>query len=299
MSEIEKNTSNEDEEISLIDLFSVVIRHRFMIILGTILVFVLFAGYLFVLPMLSKNEQNRGVTVKYSISVTSVPTGISSELPVRLRDLKTVVNSEFNDIIFLVKEIKKTNPFSDGSDSQLTDFEYNTYVQNLVKDKNITIAPSSIRDEIVITMKIPEQNLTKASVFVDNMIDSVNAVVDPVFLREVKKLEKTKQETYDEMVKSYSENSNISEAQILLLTVRQIKEFLEDYDKILKRELEPFVVLEPLGRLKKLAVTTVAAFFIFIFLAFLLNAIENIKQDPDASGKIKAAWIGGKLGKKE
>ena len=148
-------------------------------------------------------------------------------------------------------------------------------------------------------MKIPEQNLNTVTKLVDSMIYSVDSLVDPVFIKEVKKLEKTKQETYDEMLKSYSDNSNISEAQVLLLTVRQIKEFLEDYNTLLNRELEPFVVLEPLGRLKKLIVVTFAAFFVLIFIAFLLNAIENIKQDPDASGKIKAAWIGGKLGKKE
>ena len=61
---------------------------------------------------------------------------------------------------------------------------------------------------------------------------------------------------------------------------------------------EPFIIPEPLGRVKKTIIVTFAAFFILVFIAFCKNAVENIKQDPEASGKIKAAWDGGKLGKK-
>ena len=53
-----------------------------------------------------------------------------------------------------------------------------------------------------------------------------------------------------------------------------------------------------MGRVKKLIITTFAAFFIFVFIAFFKNAIENIKKDPEASGKIKSAWDEGKLGRK-
>ena len=97
---------------------------------------------------------------------------------------------------------------------------------------------------------------------------------------------------------SFSENSNITDAQSLMLTVRQIDEFMNSYDCISERTVEPFVILEPLGRVKKLIIATFAAFFIFVFIAFLKNAIENIKNDPEASGKIKAAWDNGKLGRK-
>ena len=83
-----------------------------------------------------------------------------------------------------------------------------------------------------------------------------------------------------------------------MLTVRQIDEFMSSYERISERLVEPFVILEPMGRMKKLVIATFAAFFIFIFIAFLKNAIENIKKDPEASGKIKSAWDSGKLGRK-
>jgi uncharacterized protein involved in exopolysaccharide biosynthesis len=34
-------------------------------------------------------------------------------------------------------------------------------------------------------------------------------------------------------------------------------------------------------------IVTFAAFFVSVFLAFLLNALENIKKDPEAMAKLK------------
>jgi hypothetical protein len=130
------------------------------------------------------------------------------------------------------------------------------------------------------------------------MIASVNEAVEVPFLTEVQKMKKSKQETYDEIKATFSENSNITDAQILMLTVRQVNEFMDTYKCISERTLEPFVILEPMGRVKKIIIATFAAFFILVFVAFLLNAIENIKNDPEASGKIKTAWDKGKFGRK-
>ena len=298
MSEIENNASYEDDEISLIDLFSVLIRHRMMIIIGTAVVFVLAVCYLFLYPVIVPKANKSEVSVKYSVALTSVSKGIADELPVKYKDFKKIVDAEFNDLVFLVKEIRKNNPFADGSEQELSDFQYNTYVQNLVKNKKLLIEPAVVRDEITVTMKISENQLSTATYLVDDMISSLNNSIDADFLKEVQNIRKTKQETYDEMTKSYSDNSNIADAQSLLLTVRQINEFLSDYTGFARRDLEPFVVIEPLGRVKKLVIITFVAFFIFVFIAFCKNAVENIKQDPEASEKIKAAWDGGKLGKK-
>lgn len=299
MSEIENNTSvAEDDEISLIDLFSVLVRHRMMIIIGTIAVFFAAALYLFIYPIVFPKAMKRVSTVEYSISVTPVPSVIGRELPAKFSSLKTVVNSEFNDVVFLVKELSKNNPYKSEDSKEISGFEFNTYVQKLMKDKKIQIYQAPVRDEIIVKMKIPEDNVDVATKLVDSMISSVNESVETIFLREVSNVKKTKLETYEEITTMFSENSNITDAQSLMLTVRQIDEFMNSYDCISERTVEPFVVLEPMGRMKKLVIATFAAFFIFVFIAFLKNAIENIKNDPEASGKIKAAWDNGKLGRK-
>ena len=297
MSEIESNTINSaDDEISLIDLFSVLIRHRMMIIIGTAAAFVLTGVYLFLVPVLFPKSMTREITVQYNVTVASVPGSIAGQLPGKVSNLKSAVNNEFSDPVFLVKELKKNNPFVTEGGKPLTDVQLNQMAQDLLKDKKIAIRNASIRDEV--TFRIPEDNLEIATKMVDSMVVSVNSSIEGVFLSEVEKLKKTRQETYNEILKAYSENSNISDAQSLMLIVRQIDDFMQGYTIIAERDVEPFVVLEPLGRVKKLIIATFAAFFIFVFLAFLNNAIYNIKKDPEASGKIKAAWDNGKLIKK-
>ena len=53
----------------------------------------------------------RESTVKYSISVTTVPGTISRELPGKISNLKSVLNAEFTDPVFLVKEMRKNMGF--------------------------------------------------------------------------------------------------------------------------------------------------------------------------------------------
>lgn len=299
MSEIENTTSvAEDDEISLIDLFSVLIRYRMMIIIGSAIVFVLTALYLFIMPLVFPKTMKRESTVKYSISVTTVPGTISRELPGKISNLKSVLNAEFTDPVFLVKEMRKNNPYQNENAKELTDFQFNKFIQDLQKEKKIRVYSAAVRDEVIVELTIPEDNLEIATNLIDGMIKSVNETVEPLFKKEVLNVKKTKQETYDEIQKSFSENSNLTDAQSLMLTVRQIDEFMNNYDCISERTEEPFVILEPLGRVKKLIIATFAAFFIFVFIAFLKNAIENIKNDPEASGKIKSAWDSGKLGRK-
>lgn len=299
MSELENNASyTEDDEISLIDLFSVIIRYRMMIVIGSAAVFVLAALYLFVRPVLFPKSMVRESTVEYSVNVTPIPAVIASELPAKYSNFKSVLNAEFTDVVVLVKELSKNNPYITSDSKDFTDVEFNRFVQELLKNKKIEIKAAPVRDEVTIKMTIPEENLDVATRFVDSMISYINNYTEGPFLQEIMKMKKSKQETYDEISSTFSENSNITDAQVLLLTVRQINEFMDTYKCICDRTLEPFVILEPMGRVKKLVIATFAAFFIFVFIAFLKNAIENIKKDPEASGKIKTAWDEGKLGRK-
>ena len=200
MSEIENTTSvAEDDEISLIDLFSVLVRHRILIVFGTVAVFFVAALYLFVYPLVFPKAMKRVSTVEYSVSVTPVPSVIGRELPSKFSSLKTVVNSEFNDVVFLVKEISKNNPFKDEDSKEISGFEFNTFVQNLMKNKKIQVYQAPVRDEIIIKMKIPEDNVDVATKLVDSMISSVNESVETIFLREVSNVKKTKLETYEEI----------------------------------------------------------------------------------------------------
>ena len=68
MSEIENKTIiKDDDEISLIDLFAVLIKYRFMICFGTIIAALVVGAYLFVWPKFAKIESvNKEVKIIYS-----------------------------------------------------------------------------------------------------------------------------------------------------------------------------------------------------------------------------------------
>ena len=57
---------------------------------------------------------------------------------------------------------------------------------------------------------------------------------------------------------------------------------------------EPFILPVAQGRMMKLVIVAFAAFFVTVFLAFALNAIRNIKADPQASKILSEAWKAGK-----
>ena len=73
-----------------------------------------------------------------------------------------------------------------------------------------------------------------------------------------------------------------------------IKAFKLKHDMFVQFLDDAFVITDPAGRTIKFIVATFAAFFIFVFTAFLLNAIENIKNDENAVSLIKKAWDEGK-----
>ena len=88
--------------------------------------------------------------------------------------------------------------------------------------------------------------------------------------------------------------SDISSLQSLQEFATDLQEFIGSFDGFLSLRGEPFVVPEGRGRIKKTVIIFLAAFFVFVFIAFLKNAIENIKADPVSSKLIADAWKAGK-----
>ena len=302
MNEIENNTPlTEDDEISLLDLIAVLIKHRFMIIFGTVFVFVFCCVKLFVLPALSKETKDRSVSIEYRIAVKQLPTALEQEISSQktMGIVKIMAESQFLDIISVVEEIKELNPYASEGSEKLKGYEYNSFVKNLMKNKQYGAASAPVRNEIVLTMIVPEANIDKANAFVQELTAKNNKELEDYFFPTIDAFEKSRRNAYEELTNSSYENSSKSDIQTVLLILNQIDEFRSEYTAFLSCTADPFIIPEPLGRAKKTIVVTFAVFFILVFVAFLLNAIDNIKKDPEASEKIKTAWIGGKIGRKK
>ena len=301
MNENEKNPSlTEDEEISLIDLFAVLIKHRILIVAGTIAAFILAVLYLFALPKLDKDNSNRNVTMEYRISVTQLPVALEQEISTQknLGVVKSMAESQFLDIISVVEEIKNVNPFTTEKSSKLEGYKYNSFVKGLMKEKKYEAKAATVRNEIVLTITVPESNIDLANRFVQNLTSKNNKELEDFFFPTIEAFKKSRKNAYDSLTAS-GETAGKSDIQTVLLMINQIDEFYANYSGFLNCSTEPFIIPEPLGRVKKTIIVTFAAFFILVFVAFVLNAVDNIKQDPEASEKIKSAWDGGKIGKKK
>ena len=297
MSEIENTTIAEEDEISLIDLFSVLIKHRFMIIAGTIAVGVIGIAYLFLLPILMKSTDKHAVTIEYTYQIDSLPLALEQELGFNDQKQKVIVSLasyNMNRLTLLADEVKKYNPFGAELD-EMTPYAYNRYIQTLSKEKKYTVTISPMQTELIVTLTVPENNISQASLMVNDIVSNTVTEIENYIFPKIDAIEKA---TNDSLSFVDSGDSSTS-TQKLKDTQVQIKNFKTTYEAFLTETGEPFILLEPLGRLKKLIIIVFAAFFIFVFIAFLLNAIENIKKDPEASGKIKTAWDGGKIARKK
>ena len=297
MSEIENTTIAEEDEISLIDLFSVLIKHRFMIIAGTIAVGVIGIAYLFLLPILMKSTDKHAVTIEYTYQIDSLPLALEQELGFSDQKQKVIVSLasyNMNRLTLLADEVKKYNPFGAELD-EMTPYAYNRYIQTLSKEKKYTVTISPMQTELIVTLTVPENNISQASLMVNDIVSNTVTEIENYIFPKIDAIEKA---TNDSLSFVDSGDSSTS-TQKLKDTQVQIKNFKTTYEAFLTETGEPFILLEPLGRLKKLIIIVFAAFFIFVFIAFLLNAIENIKKDPEASGKIKTAWDGGKIARKK
>lgn len=301
MNEINNTSVTEDDEISLLDLFAVLIKHRFLIVAGTLLVFVLVCLKLFIIPLLSKEPADRNVSIEYRIAVKQLPTALEQEISSEknMGIVKMMAESQFLDIISVVEEIKKLNPYASETSDKLKGYEYNSFVRDLMKNKKYEAKSAPVRNEIVLNIIVPESNIEMANRFVQNLTSKNNKELEEYFFPTIDAFEKSRRNAYEKLTASSFESSSKSDIQTVLLILNQIDEFRSEYSSFLSCSADPFIIPEPLGRVKKTIIVTFAAFFILVFIAFLLNAIDNIKQDPEASEKIKSAWLGGKIFRKK
>ncbi len=292
MNEIENNAPlAEDDEISLIDLFSVLIKHRFLIVTGTVVVAALCIFFLFFFPKINKSADKHSVTIEYTYQINSLPLSLEKELGYSDQKEKVIVslaNYNLTSLTFLAEKIKQYNPFDDDF-SKMTSYQYNRYIQNLTNNKKYQVEISPVQTSLTVTLAVPEKNISLANQLVQDMVSQTNSEIENFLFPKLDAIEKS----------ASASSSNTASAQGLKETQSLIRSFRASYTGFLTSAGEPFILLEPLGRLKKLIIVVFAAFFIFVFVAFLLNAVENIKKDPEASEKIKTAWDGGKITRKK
>lgn len=287
--EIEQKEKSEDE-ISLIDLIAVLVRHRKLVVLGTLIVTVLAGLYLFVVPLFVKKANTQNAKVAYTISVKAIPLSIATKLPDGEK-ITPLYLATYNAqrLPFLVDQIKKNNIFSN---TEMTSYEFNSFVQSLIKNKKIEIIESKLGNEYDIQLVIPIEKIDDASRLVRSMVSDTDINLQNYYNPLIQSL-LTSTTTTIEKARSSASADSAALQEVQNLNV-DLHEFTDNFSGFLSIRDEPFVIPEGRGRVKKLIIVFLAAFFVFVFIAFCKNAVANIKADPASNKLISDAWKAGK-----
>lgn len=289
-------TQNEDE-ISLIDLFAVVIRHRIMIVIGTIIITFIAGVYLFVAPMLSKKFDKSAVTVSYNVKVNTIPPSIMQKLPNAMGTPSYLARYNATRIQFLVDEFKAFPVFNDEN-NQMSEYEFNGHVQQILSKKQYNVKASELGSDFDIIMDIPLEKIPVANELVQDVVAKTEVELQNNFKPLIEELEDNTNTSIKKAKEVASSTTDMSSLQNLQNLQVEIEKYKSTHTNFLELKPTPFVIPQAQGRVKKLIIVCLASFFIFIFIAFLMNAVENVKADPDASKVISDAWNSGKRSKK-
>lgn len=281
---LEKN----DEEISLVDLFAVLVRYRKLI--GVMMFFTVVlavAGYFFY-PAYKYKKQWKGVSNTYEITVpmrihpgafffiNSARFRFYFTYPEIIRSLFEDTNQNLDDEKILAWLPPTFAVTKDGE---------TTYVS---KNEKFTIKERMGGFEFIYKTDNSESGI----VFLQNYLSRLNKAVE----QEVRPLAQSYVEIYEgnmdnEAFVDFSGNANPN---MYIMTKVWLKENADPLIQSFDPQVVELTHLNTMSQLRskyiKMALIFVfAVFFFSVFLAFALNAIRSIKNDEEAMAKIRDA----------
>ncbi len=302
----QENIIKENNEISIIDLLAVVIRFRKLIIFGTLIPTIIAAVYLFVVkpritPVVVQPEPYEEVKALYTIRLYYPQAKLYEGIAVNFNrhwDFNARILFDFINPT-IIGPLYEENQFADTCKKG----EGENYVTPLIKVGQITCA-NSYDTTYLITFNMPINSEEKLNDFVNSFIEYEHNLIQEKYLEDhIELLQVRMQRKLKEVENADPKTVNFDE-------IQRAKDILQDIETY-KRENKPFyeiegkpviertvITPEPISvkrdSPKKIIIVSLGSFFIFIFISFFINAIKSIKADPEASRKIKDAWISGK-----
>lgn len=326
-----ENTTNNDDEISLIDLFAVLLKHKKLIIFTTVgfAVFsVLFSIVSLILPPKISPLPNKYTSTAYMLIKDSSSSSAASRLSSSgLGSLLGGMSASSNGNSSLALYLATSNPFLDSivekydlvnkweikkspkAESRkalkrvlVADFDEDSSVFSIsFTDIDpefahlVTNSAVSYLEEVFKELGLDSNQLQK-----ENLEANLDACYNEIFRleKEVKKLESSVNNVYSAK-NTPTIMTDVSMIKLELSAQQEVYKNLKSQYELLKidmaSETPPFQVLErgeipdqksKPSRGKLCIILTFAGFFISIFTAFLINAIDNIKKDDVAMQKL-------------
>ena len=303
----------EEDTISLVDLVAVVVRHRRLIIGGTILVALAVIAALYApAPAGLEIGPQREFTVERSLYIASIPPGaaqyVNLDIPAAVRGVLAdprVVGNVYREF--------EEDPPEDRSQEQ-----YLTMVRRDIIDQRLRVSWDNNTRTITLSFAGPDSASTAA--FLQELLHATSAALSrtlqPLLMQATQDLATSLESTQAVLAQLVSESvgqtagpggSITPEAVLMTLnssggpTLSAFNETRATLDRMEAIAQEPASLLRPLGstavyeeptgsRSMIVIISTITAFFLTVFLAFVLEYIRRVKEDPEEVGKLTAAW---------
>lgn len=325
------SSSENNDEISLIDLFAVLLKRKWMIIIITMLAAVFVFVYSVISLMLPPeksylpNEYTVTANMLIKDSDSSGPS-LSGTASAAASMMGINLSSGGSSVSSLVLYLTSSNPFYDAIAQQFdlyTKYEFKkSPVANTRNALKKVISTNYDEESSVFSISFkdidPEFAVQVVNYGVDWLSNRLEELGVDTNLITKENLEKNLDISWNEIIKLtrqiadlqdgvaqgkfvWSKDLTIEQNKLELelsaqkSVYTQLKSQLELLKVNMQTETPSFQILERPSipdiksgpsRGKLCIIVTFAAFFISVFLAFLLNAIENIKKDPEAMAKL-------------
>lgn len=304
----------QDNTISLIDLVAVVVRHRALIMLGTILVSIFTLIALYIGPMVGLAVGPRSeYTAEQRVFVEDIPPSVRQYIAA---DPAITLQTILLDPRF-VGEVYA--PFEENAPADRTPERYLTMIRrNLINGPYNVEWDAGIR---TLTLRYTALGPENVTAFLEALMDHAEPMMSDQIKPRIEEARETIEVTLDDSraviaqsiaqaversvvatpaslstqeIITYLENDgshSLSALFSLLRASEDLQRLAEDDHLFLSAPEPPIVFEETVGsRRTLLIIATTVAFFFAVFSAFVLEYIRHVRQEPEARQKISSAW---------
>ncbi len=297
---MEETTVNSEDEISLIDLFAVLIRYRKFIVIFTLAVMILAGVYLSrpILKAKSAPLKIESVQMKYTLRVENIEAAFVKQGSGFKDNASKTARNYFQNARLISRANKKFPSIEENTN--LGESEYIALIESDVKAQKIYVPeakPTDLPYEFDVILKVKKEKKEDAEKFFSALLEEVNEALFEVYRPQV---DFVKNSTYAALDKILLSDSSIALSDSQKDSLKKLieKEFQATLPVVqVADSVDVEDVVESVNKgaiIKKFIIVTFAAIFLSVFIAFALNAWANIKTDEEAYGKLKAAWDAGK-----
>lgn len=285
---MESSPIQKNQEISFIDLLAVLIRYRVLIILGTLIFTGVAVLYTIILPKFFPSMNTRSIAVTYTLETRELPSDVQRILSNSQASITLLTMSRLQNQSFFAEQYKKL--FEDEDSIPEDDYEYNALIQEYQK-KNYSVSKGEIPGTLFITFTIPdtEEYREKVSSFVEDSISIIDNELKSTIMPQINAMLTLLKEI--DMKENTNQERNMSTYLQDQKNMLQLEYVVKNYDFFVEADDIPYIApLQQDSKLFTIIIVAFASFFLFVFIAFTLNAVKNIKQNPQARQTISDAW---------